>query len=381
MLRALLFVAGFVLAALGAVSVYRQLTNRTPLAITCADYARTRPSAVWLRVRECEVDYLGAGYREAGGTIEELFFPVRPAGRPRTEPATLVAATSEPAVLAIAQSGIGGGRQPDQEQFLVMMLRIVTALGASREIEGTARTGFFNRLRTRRVLSGLASPLAPEAVVVDVHARPGLLGPAIQAAAGLGLILGGLVLGPRTRTRSKPAVSPADPWPWTDVPAARASPSVQQPAPTSTVHNPVEVAGTFLSEAELPARPSPPPPRLRGLMLLNLGPDSGPQHIEYAAPLGARDEIIHRISEAIKGIQFDGRGRGMVRGGGYAVIVDVGTDDPVQTAIAGADGTGGLDTIRRLLVETGWRGYMPRAGAFAEPNNLEELAAPVKAVR
>lgn len=327
MLKAILLAAGLVLLIPGAESLRQQLVSRTPTLVTCAEYARARPSATWLRVRECEVDYLGAGYRESGGSIEELFFPVRSIGAPRTEPAALVASTRDPAVLAIAESGIGKGRQVNQEQFRVMMLKIVTALGASRELAGMARNGALSRLRTRRVLSGLTTPLADGVVILDLNARPGAAVPAVQTAAGLGLIVGALVLFRGARQSGQ-------------------------------------------GGAKVAVSPQSAVARVRGLLLLNLGPDEGLEQIEHAAPLGGREETIRRISDVIEGITFDAGGRGHRRGADYSVIVDIGLEDPVSSAVAGADGATGAELIRRLLVDTGWRAYVPVAGRFMEPSDL-----------
>ena len=349
MVNVVLVIAGLALAVPGGEALYRQLASRSPFVTTCAEYARTRPAASWLRVRDCEVDYLGAGYRESGDTIQELFFPVRPAGAPRSEPAWIVAATRDPSVLAIAQSGIGPGKQPDQEQFLVMMLRIVTALGAAREIEGLARDGIVDRLRTRRVLSGLTTPVAPGAVVVDLHRRPRVLVPAVQT--GVGLALTGLVLVLSRRSRRLAPIR---------VPAGR----------TEVAADGADAAADAVAQSA-----TTPAVRLRGLLLLKLGPDAGIGHIEHAAPLGPREETIRHIRGAIPGMEFDARGRGTIRGSGWVVIVDVGTNDPVATAVAGADGAAGADALRRLLVETGWRAYVPRTGAFTDATDLEALAA------
>ena len=211
-------VTGLLLAVSGSLAWYRLRAVATPVEVTCREFADSRPAEDWVRVRGCAMDYLGAGYREADGKIAELFFPVRPTGAAPTEPAVLVAATRDPAVLTIAQSGIGGGRQPNQEQFLLMMLKIVTALGASREITGVVRTGFVERLRTRRVLSGLTTPLSPGAVVLDVNATRGTMFPAVQTALGLLLVVGAMIRRRATRgrrpSRSVAAVAePAGPAP------------------------------------------------------------------------------------------------------------------------------------------------------------------------
>jgi hypothetical protein len=373
MLKGLLLVTGLAIAAPGTTSLYQRLSHRTPTVLTCAEYAQTRPSARWLRVRNCEVDYLAAGYRESDGAILELFLPVRPGGAPATAPAALVVATRDPAVLALAQAGIGNGRQLNQEQFLIMMLKIMTALGASREIAGTARTGILDRIRNRHVLSGLTTPLAPGVVVVDLHAQPSLFSPGLRAAAGAALIVSAILLwrSGRRRAGTEPLWEPAE--------------AIRPPEPP-------KVAGTFAEKVpatfaeKVPATSPEKVPgtgagRLRGLLLLNLAPREGREQIEYAAPLGSRADTIGRIARTIEGIEFDVRGRGRIRTADYAVIVDIGRDDPVSTAIAGADGAGGANAIRRLLIETGWRAYVPAAGDFIDAGDLQTPPVPAGVLR
>jgi hypothetical protein len=194
------------------------------------------------------------------------------------------------------------------------------------------------------MLSSLATPLKPGAVVVDLHASPNLLWPSVQTAGGLALIAGALLLFQRERRRS-----PSD--------------ALEEAAGFPLESYPSESAAATASP-DANVMPAEAPVMVRGLLLLNLGPDAGSEEIEYAPPLGRRDETIRQIRRAIPGMQFDGRGRGMLRGGGFLVIVDVGLDDPAYSAIAGAEGAPGVEALERLLAETGWRAYVPRAGAY-----------------
>jgi hypothetical protein len=123
------------------------------------------------------------------------------------------------------------------------------------------------------------------------------------------------------------------------------------------------------------------PVRVRGLLLLNLRPEDGPEHIEYAAPLGTREETIRQISRVLDGIHFDARGRGQLNTAHFAVIVDIGPGEPVSSAVAGADGAGGAEAVRRLMIETGWRGYVPITGRFLHPDDLCEVSAPARSTR
>jgi hypothetical protein len=326
MLKLVFLIVGLLLLSLAVPDLYRVLNARQPAVITCEQFARQRPSAVWLRITGCELDYMSAGFRESGGRIHELLFPVRPAGHPRTEPASLVAATTDARALAIAQGTMGAGREPDQEQFLVMMLRIVTTLGAARQIEGVARAGLLERLRARRMLSGLSSPVAPGAVLVDLNARPRILVPAVVAGAGVVALLIATML--VLRRRAPRAVA-------TGAPAGAAAPT--------------EAAGV----------------RHR-VLLLALPPGAGPDAIEHAPPLGGLDSVRAVVERHVSGLRFDDANRAAVSDGNGSIAIDLGRDNTVHTAVVDAQGDRGTAELQRLLSETGWRAYAPRSGSFVE---------------
>ena len=321
MLKFVLAFTGLLLAALGAPDLYRDVHAGQQSTLTCDQFARHRPSSVWLRLTGCELDYVGVGFRESGGRIVELIFPVRPAGRPRTEPAALVVATRDPRALALAQGTIGAGRQPDQEQFLVMMLRIVTTLGAAREVEGLARTGILQRVRARRLLSGLSSSVAPGAVLMDLHARPRALAPAVLAGAGVAMLLIATALALRQRT-------------------ARGAAAAAPPAEASV-------------------------PRLR-VLLLAIPADAGADAIEHAPPLGDAGSVRATIEGHIAGLRFDGDNRGRLDDKDGTIAIDLGPNETVHTAVVDARGDRAAGQLHRLLARTGWRAYAPKSGEFVE---------------
>ena len=151
-LNVVLLLIGLLLFALGGEGVFQAVRHRRQSTLTCGQFLSQAPRERWLRVTGCAIDYISPGIVENGGTIQELYFPVRPAGQPVTSPAPLVAATRDPQALAIAQAIIGDYKQPDQEAFVVMMLQIVTTLKASREVEGYVRGGPIERRQSRRAL-------------------------------------------------------------------------------------------------------------------------------------------------------------------------------------------------------------------------------------
>jgi len=329
-----LLLVSILLLVIGGEGIYHASRSRQQVAVTCEQVTEQRPPTLWLRVSGCDIDYLGAGYRESKGRIIELFFPVRPAAQARATPAALVVATRDSDVLALAQNTIGGGQQPDQEAFLVMMLRIVTMLKVSREVEGYARSGVMELLRTRRALGGLSAPLAPQVVVLDLHARPDFLFPGVEAVLGVLLLIPSLrLLGRRAPVRAEP-------------PAIAIAPD---------------------------AASRPAPRRLPGLMLLNLDPEADASAVEHAPPLGTRGEIAQRLSDTFAGFHVDGEGRGTLHGNDWSLSLHLGAEDTVWTVTADARGDGSIGALETLAATTGWRLFVPKHGVFMKAADLRPV--------
>ena len=352
MLKWVLLVIGALLLAFSAEPLYYAATNRQQVTVTCDAFATAPPRALWLRVTGCEMDYLGAGYREWGGRIVELYFPARPVGRPRTDPAPLVASTRDASVLTLAEETIGTGRTPDQEQFLVMMLKIVTALRASREIEGYARGTLLQRLSSRSALAGLTTPVGRDVLVVDLHTKPGLAVPAASAAVGTLLIAGFVML--RTRARAAPAPTPR----------------VVEPETAHAVEGTANAVEATNDAIETTHRPAPSATVRVRVMLLNLPAHAGPEAIETAAPLGSGADVVAALTRAAPGLHFEASGRAAVDGPDCVLAVDIGPTDPVQTAVIDAQGTGALTILQRILERTRWRAFEPKTGKFLSTERL-----------
>jgi hypothetical protein len=320
----------------GGESAYYAATNRQQVAVACEQFAKGAPRALWLRVTGCEVEYLGAGYRESNGRLDELFLPMRPPSQPAEAPVHLVIATADPQVLSIAGATIGNDRQPDQEAYVGMMRRVVGMLNASKEVEGYARSGVLERLQTRRALAGLTSPVAADVVTLDLRARPSFLRPSIEIGIGVTLLL--VAVGWRRRSTAHVLDRPVD------------------TAPAESMD----------------ARPSR---RIPSAMLLNLGPAADAADLETAPPLGSRSEIRDRIVQVLgPGAVHDGHA--IVNGPGWSLALDLGREDPVWTVTVEARGEGSTSALERLARETGWRIFIPKLGTFVNPQALTEVAPP-----
>ena len=98
----------------------------------------------------------------------------------------------------------------------------------------------------------------------------------------------------------------------------------------------------------VPAAPGPArvPLRLRGLLLLNLRPSDGPEHIEKAPPLGGRDEVIVALQALAPGITFDANGRAEYRKGLESILRDL------PALAAKCDDGGRIENIQRSITVT-----------------------------
>jgi hypothetical protein len=351
LLRFVLLLVSIPLLAHGGERLYIAALSRHQAQVSCEDYFRRRPVSRWVRITGCELDYVRAGYRESGGQITELLFPLRPMGTSPALPAAVVVSTRDPQALSIAQQTISRGSNGNQESFLVMMLQIVTTLRASREVEGMTR-GRVEMLRTRKALSAIRAPLADDFTILDLRVTPRLLWPAIEAAIGLQALLVFLFL-LLTRRRSRRADVSDDGIADTDEPPMRER----------------------LSPPE-ESEPQFHPPVIRGLMLLNLPETATLADVETAPALGSAEEVRSKIGKVLGGIQFNEVGRATYNRPDFSIQFDLGRRDPVHTAVVHLEGDAAARVFGRLLAQTGWRAFAPKRGAFVTVGETLETTNP-----
>jgi hypothetical protein len=330
----LLLIPAAALIAFGAEGLYHAFRGRDKVAIDCLDLTRQLPSSHRLLVTGCEIDFAGSGYRESGGQIQELFLPARPAGRSVAAP--IVIATREPGAIAIAQSALGRGRAIAPEQSIAVMQKVADRVKAVGPIDGLARAGLIERFRSRRILSGLAAPMATHALLIDLGGTPDYWTPLL--ALGAGLLLGLLALGVRGRGNAPAVAAEAPPLP-------RALTLAEHPGTTAPI-------------------------ALPRMLLLRLDAEEGPDSIERAPALGSRRDVIAMLCGAIPELTVDDSRRILSRAG--SIRIDLGAQDPVPTAVVDARGEAGAALVKEVLLMTGWRAFAPKTGLFV---SIDELTA------
>ncbi|HSC27992.1 MAG TPA: hypothetical protein VLD67_12000 [Vicinamibacterales bacterium] len=381
MIKYVLLVPAAALLALGVERLHVAARSRQPAAVTCEQFVRARPSSQYVRLSKCEIDAAAAGYRESGGRIQELFFPVRQPGAPTTRPVAAVIATRDPAALTLAQTVLGA-QSITRDESAAAMQQVVAGLDADPDITGTIRGGFLDRLGSSRILSSLGTPVTPDAALIDLHATPDLSTPSITIAVGL-MLLAAVVWLSRSATPSPVPLAPTriEPSP---VVTERLMPYVDGLEPAGDVPADPGLAhdsGGMAVAADRTGRPDSPVEdagrrvHLPALLMLNLDAAAGEDAIETAPPLGSREDVIAMVRGVIPAMEADAAGRLVIRETDYELVCEIGARDPVPTAVVRASGDRGIELLRELLDMTGWRAFAPKSGRFASPDGLRDLIA------
>jgi hypothetical protein len=345
-LRFLLLLPSAVLLALGSEGLYHAFRGRERVTVDCRTLTDARPASHRLLVTGCEVDYAGVGYR-GDRAIEELLFPARPAGQSVAAPIVIV--TRDPAALAMAQPVLGSSRRTPAADSLAAMQSIATAAHATPTIDGLVRAGIVERLRTRRILSGLtATPVAPDALLIDLQGKPDFVRPLLALAGGLLLAALPFLLARRRHVFDRPA--PEAPPPPLDRPRAPVMPAAHPPP--------------------MPA----PAVSLPQLLLLNVGAGCGPEAVEGAPPLGSRAAVIEILCGVVPDLAVDAERRILSRAD-RSLRIDLGRNDPVPTVVVDARGEAGAALVKEILLMTGWRAFAPTTGLFVGGEELGVMAA------
>jgi hypothetical protein len=113
--------------------------------------------------------------------------------------------------------------------------------------------------------------------------------------------------------------------------------------------------------------------RLPQLLLLALDVSAGPEAIETAPPLGSRADVATILHGVIPDLVVSASPI-LIRPDG-SVRIDLGSRDPVPTAVLVANGEAGVALVKEVLLMTGWRAFAPKTGLFVSIDDLDALAA------
>jgi hypothetical protein len=186
--------------------------NRSPQTMTCAEAARTPPTADWVHLTGCRINLMDAVARESssGEPRGDIYVPLRAAPKadtdnPRT--ARFVLATRDPAIVAVLTE-MSALDANDKSAFYGFMAKNLDRMIIDRDVRGVVRGGLLNDDRVTTRLKHMKLELAPDFVVLNDGEEPSLLWPLTLLGGGVAAIVMLGVIGSVMRSVEKEAAGP-----------------------------------------------------------------------------------------------------------------------------------------------------------------------------
>ena len=187
----------------GGQGVYTALKNRRPVQLGLQELAKSKPSAHWLALTNCELAILDAAYKTVrskyapatSGRITEAFVPLRAPGQTLDEPCYAVLATQDSGILEQLEEL----RQVKNDSELnTWITKHKNNVHPHRDVTGLVKFGIETGMESGK-LGGLQRNLAPGYIVLAEGKKPNL-----ENSVGLILlgfvIAGGMVLSARSNS-------------------------------------------------------------------------------------------------------------------------------------------------------------------------------------
>jgi len=193
------------LFAMGAQGIYSALKNRHPAAMSCEEFARTKPRATWLAITNCVLDLQDASY----GTLiyqnvevpTELYIPVRSANAREQTKDHVLLMTRDPELMKLLREMESQASKADLDLWLA---RNTDRLHVRREVKGLVQFGVDLNAKARRKLARLQDNLAPDFIILEEGKEPELTRSMGYFALGGMLLTIGIVTVKRTRKEPDP---------------------------------------------------------------------------------------------------------------------------------------------------------------------------------
>ena len=189
----------------GGQGVYTALKNRRPVQLGLGDLARSKPTAQWLALTNCELAIMDAAYKTMrskyasanSSRITEAFVPLRAPGQSLDDPCYAVLATQDAAILGQLEEL----RQVKNDSELNSWIaKHKNNVKPQREVTGLVKFGIETGMESGK-LGGLQRNLAPGFIVLAEGKKPNMMNSAGLILLGF-VIAGGMVF--TARSNSEP---------------------------------------------------------------------------------------------------------------------------------------------------------------------------------
>jgi hypothetical protein len=162
----------------GATNLWVAMSDRSPTEISCADYAKHRPDAKWLRLTHCEADLENmAVMQDKSNKISAVYIPLRAEGTTGGQTTVVIKRTDDD-MLELA------GKLDAKDLPQPLAGRIMKQL--EEPTEGLAEFGLDMEDKDNKRLQGLGLGLANDFVVIARGKEPRVLLPLVAFVLGLG---------------------------------------------------------------------------------------------------------------------------------------------------------------------------------------------------
>jgi len=170
----------------GGQNLYTALGNRHPTTMSYEDYVKTKPSATWLVLTNCEIDLTDSCVKTYYGAKmpTEIYVPVRGVNTAKSnEIVHVVLATKDKDQLAT----LAEMQNLDRKEALPWILKNQKRVFCQRNVSGLVEFGVNLKDRDRQRLSVLLSNAAKDFIILQEGAQPNI-------AEGLGLTIAGVMI-------------------------------------------------------------------------------------------------------------------------------------------------------------------------------------------
>lgn len=197
----LAIVAAVGLTLYGGQGTYEALRNRSPHAMTLAEYNQERPTGGWVKISHCPINALdGMWSGDENGGIDTVYIPVymdEDGTTGKHGKASLLIQSKDPAYIDMANQMKQLEDQPNSEEKVLQFIKDNrTKIFAERDVEGTIQFGL-NSIKDeeRQKLAGLDESLEANFVVLEEGKHPDMGTSVLMLAGGLTLSAGLAFLG------------------------------------------------------------------------------------------------------------------------------------------------------------------------------------------
>jgi len=158
----------------GGQGLFSALKQSEPLRMTCAEYEKARPDAIWVELRDCVVDLPDGMFAGTATEPTELFLPVLPADAEEDAKTSLVLVSKDPKLLGLMGEMGKLDAEKDEAKATEWATQHATELFSPRTVTGMVQFGIDLSESDRDQVKNLGDNLKPDFSMLEDGKKPEL---------------------------------------------------------------------------------------------------------------------------------------------------------------------------------------------------------------